>query len=120
MRPDGTCHAFLPHVSGRHAMYRTIPDHAIPQIDGRHIGAYRVISAISRGGTSSVYLGEHRVTGERVALKMLDAFYAGYGELVHRLLGERELASRVRHAGLIGIREAGRTPEGVPYVVMPY
>ena len=79
-----------------------------------------MISAISHGGTSSVYLGEHRVTGERVAIKMLDAFYAGYGELVHRLLGERELASRVRHAGLIDIMGAGRTSDGVPYVVMAY
>jgi serine/threonine-protein kinase len=107
-------------VAPRHVTHRTNPDHATWEIDAGRIGAYRVISAISHGGTSSVYLGEHRVTGERVAIKMLDAFYAGYGELVHRLLGERELASRVRHAGLIDIRGAGQTPDGVPYVMMAY
>ena len=81
---------------------------------------YRVVSEIARGGTSTVYLGQHVATGAPVAIKALDAFYVGHSEMVHRLLGEYELAQRVRHPGLLEIRCADQTSHGIPYVVMEY
>jgi serine/threonine protein kinase len=99
---------------------RTIPDHASKRIDEARLEDYGVLAEIAHGGTSTVYLGEHRATGERVAIKALDAFYVGHSEMVHRLLGEHDLAQRVRHPGLLDIRCANETAQGIPYLVMEY
>jgi len=99
---------------------RTIPDHASKRIDEARLEDYGVLAEIAHGGTSTIYLGEHRATGERVAIKALDAFYVGHSEMVHRLLCEHDLARRVRHPGLLDIRCANETAHGIPYLVMEY
>ena len=104
----------------RRPISRTIPDHASRCIEDARLEAYGVLGEIARGGMSTIYLGEDRATGERVAIKALDAFYVGHSDLVHRLLGEHELAKRARHPGLIDIRCAEQTLDGVPYLVMEY
>lgn len=99
---------------------RTIPDHASRRIEDASLEAYGVIGEIARGGMSTIYLGEDRATGERVAIKALDSYHVGHSDLVHRLLAEHELARRARHPGLIEIRCADQTAHGVPYLVMEY
>jgi len=84
------------------------------------LGGYHVIAQLARGGTAGVYLAEHAVTGERVALKVLDPFFCDNAELVQRLLAERAISERVCHAGLLDVRLAGRSAGGVPYLVMEY
>lgn len=107
-------------MSRRRHTHRTISDHAITRIDDVGLDAYGVVAELARGGTSTVYLGEHRATGERVAIKALDAFYVGHSEMVHRLLAEHELSRRVRHPGLLEILRADQTRHGIPYLVMEY
>jgi serine/threonine protein kinase len=85
--------------------------------EGR-IGIYRVLAPLARGGTAGVYLAEHAVTGERVALKVLDPFFCDSDEIAHRLLAERTISEHVQHEGLLDVRLAGRSASGVPYVVM--
>lgn len=51
---------------------------------GLNIGKYRVTEYLGRGGFSLVFLGEHRDTGELVALKMGDS--SGGGRFVDRLV----------------------------------
>jgi serine/threonine protein kinase len=84
------------------------------------IGSYVVIAPLARGGTASVYLAEHEATGERVALKVLDPFFCENPELVRRLLAERAISERVRHDGLLEVRLADLSADGVPYTVMEY
>lgn len=84
------------------------------------LGNYSVIAPLARGGTAGVYLAEHLSTGERVALKVLDPFYAEQDEIVGRLLTERTISERVRHAGLVDVLVADRSATGVPYLVMEY
>ncbi len=81
---------------------------------------YRVVSELAHGGMSTVYLGEDQVTGERVAIKALDAYYVGQSDMVMRLLGEQDLASRAHHPALLEIRAAGQTRDGLPYLVMEF
>jgi serine/threonine protein kinase len=107
-------------MNRRRQTSRTIPDHATRCIGDSGLEGYGVIAEIARGGMSTIYLGENRATGERVAIKALDAFHVNHSDLVHRLLGEHDLAQRVRHPGLIDIRCAEQTPHGVPYLVMEY
>lgn len=107
-------------MTRQRGFFRTIPDHARPRIDEARLDVYRVLAELARGGTSTVYLGQHLATGERVAIKALDTFYLGHSDMVQRLLGEHELARRVRHPGLLEIRSADQSPQGIPYVVMEY
>jgi serine/threonine-protein kinase len=107
-------------MTRRRQTNRTIPDHVSRRIEDAGLESYGVIAEIARGGMSTIYLGEDRATGERVAIKALDAYYVGHSDLVHRLLGEHELAKRASHPGLIEIRCAEQTSHGVPYLVMEY
>src|SRR5215203_3849153 len=84
------------------------------------IGSYRVLAPLARGGTAGVYLAESCVTGERVALKVLDPFFCENAEIAERLLAEHDISERVRHPGLLDVLHAGRSDNGVPYIAMEY
>lgn len=84
------------------------------------LGSYTVIAALARGGTAGVYLAEHAITEERVALKILDPFYCENPDVVARLLAERTVSERARHTGLLDILAGDTSPSGVPYLVMEY
>ena len=83
-------------------------------------GDYHVLAELARGGTSSVYLGEHRVTKQRVALKVIAPYHSHRAELVRRLLAERNVTHRVRHAGLLDILVASHSETGTAFLVMDY
>jgi serine/threonine protein kinase len=83
-------------------------------------GEFEVIAPLARGGMGGVYLAVHHVTGERVALKVLDPQFASHPEVVARLRAERAMASRAQHPGLVEIRASRTTPDGVPYLVMEF
>ncbi|HEY4243318.1 MAG TPA: serine/threonine-protein kinase [Kofleriaceae bacterium] len=85
-----------------------------------HIGPYGIIATLGRGGSAGVYLAEHCTTRERVALKVIDRFYADHDDMVARLFAEREVSRRARHAGLIAVSDAGYSDGGAPYIVMEY
>jgi eukaryotic-like serine/threonine-protein kinase len=84
------------------------------------LGSYDVVAPLARGGTAGVYLAEHAVTKERVALKVLDPYYCQHPEIVERLLAERTVSQCARHAGLLDIQFADTSAHGVPYLVMEY
>jgi serine/threonine-protein kinase len=69
---------------------------------------------------AGVYLAVHALTGERVALKVLDPQFVHNDEVVERLLAERRLSSRTDHPGIVEIHGAGWTTDRVPYLVMEY
>jgi serine/threonine protein kinase len=99
---------------------------AAPVVDARctppehRFGEYHLIAPLGRGGTAGVYLAEHGATGELVAVKVLDPLLCDDAEIARRLLAERAVSERVRHAGLLDVRHAGRSGDGVPYLVMEY
>lgn len=81
------------------------------------LGPYHLIAQLARGGTSSVYLGQHVGSGERVALKVLAAGYRNDPEMVARLLREREVADHAQHPGLLTIHGADIARD-TPYLIM--
>lgn len=91
-----------------------------PPIIDDMFGAYRVIAPLGRGASAEVYLGQHCVTGERVAIKVLDRRYCHHGEIAARLLGEHAIASLCRHPGLLETHDAGYNDLGIAYVVMEF
>ncbi len=83
-------------------------------------GSYELIAPLATGGMGGVYLASHVTSGERVALKVLDPLFANHAEVVSRLYSERTISVRATHPGLVHIRDAARTSDGVPYLVMEY
>jgi serine/threonine-protein kinase len=81
---------------------------------------FDVLAPLARGGMGGVYLAVHALTGERVALKVLDPQFVHNEEVVERLLAERTLSSRTDHPGIVEIHGAGWTTDRVPYLVMEY
>jgi serine/threonine protein kinase len=86
----------------------------------KRFGDYELIAPLATGGMGGVYLAKHATTGEHVALKVLDPLFANHTEVVTRLYSERTISIRATHPGLVQIREAARSSDGVPYLVMEY
>ena len=95
---------------------------AKPASDGgtiEHVGHYRLIEELGRGGQAVVYLAEDTQIGRRVALKLLHATVAMPKETLDRFRREAEVAARLQHPGICSIYEAGEL-DGVPFIAMQY
>jgi len=66
-------------------------------LPGTHVGAYRVLEEIGRGGMGVVYLAEDVRLGRHVALKALPAAVAMHPELRERLRREARAAATISH-----------------------
>lgn len=86
-----------------------------------HIGAYRVLREIGRGGMGAVYLAERSDDAfeKRVAIKVLKRGM-DTEEIVRRFQTERRILARLEHPNIAALFDAGTTPDGLPYFVMEY
>ena len=86
-------------------------------------GRYRLLKQLGRGASAIVYLAEDALSGEQVAMKVLDdapsndAEAAMYAERFFHT--ESQLAGRLRHPHVVSILDAGIS-DGLRYVVMDY
>jgi len=90
-------------------------------VEGRLLGAYRLIREIGRGGMGLVYLAE-RADGRfemNVAIKVLPL---GMGNHAHRsrFRAERRILAQLDHPGIARLVDAGVTRDALPYFVMEY
>jgi serine/threonine protein kinase len=87
-----------------------VPNLAGEPSGGRHIGDYSVQRELGRGGMGAVYLAEHDLTHEKVAMKELLITAAADPIAVQRFLQEGAVMSRLTHPNIVGVRgiiEAG-------------
>lgn len=82
------------------------------------LGSYDMVRMIASGGMSAVYLGQHQVTGARVALKVLDPQFAARREMIDRLLAELEVSRRIDHPAVVKVLAGERTRDGLPFLVL--
>ncbi len=118
--PAGISNARTLFVSRSRNPSATLPLPESSSLRDCRLGAYALISLLARGGMAGVYLAEHIPTGTRVALKLLDPFYADRTDIVDRFLFEQVVARGARHPGLVEITHASLSSSGVPYLVMEY
>jgi serine/threonine-protein kinase len=93
-----------------------------PPLDCRdqHIGSYRLIAEIGRGGMGVVYRAE-RADGafeHEVAIKLL-AMSPGPGKL-ERFRQEQQVLASLNHPNIARLYDGGVTNDGRPYLVMEY
>jgi serine/threonine protein kinase len=85
---------------------------------GSLAGEYLLQAVIGVGGHGAVYQAEHRILGQRVALKVLHAHLNDKEEMLQRFVREAQLINRIRHPNIVDIYDFGVLPDGSPYYVM--
>jgi eukaryotic-like serine/threonine-protein kinase len=72
---------------------------------GTTVGAYEIVSFISRGGMGEVYLAHDRRLGRKVALKILPSSFTKNQDRLRRFEQEARAASALNHPNIITIYE---------------
>ena len=90
-------------------------------VEGRRIGAYRIVRQVGRGGMSRVFLAD-RADGEfeaQVAVKLLRP---GLDSEIdqQRFRAERQILASLTHPNIARLLDGGVTDDGLPYLVMEY
>ena len=90
-------------------------------MNGRRLGAWKIVRAIGRGGMGTVYEAQ-RDDGaytQRAALKLIRG--SADSPLARaRFLRERQLLAQLRHPHIASLLDGGFTTDGEPYFVMDY
>ncbi len=88
---------------------------------GRHLGAYKILSEIGRGGMGTVYLAE-RADGQfrkSVAIKLVRPDL-DVEDSVQRFRNERQVLADLEHPNIARLLDGGVTEAGFPYVVIEH
>src|SRR2546423_15662170 len=84
----------------------------------RSVGLYQTIGFLGSGGSAEVHLARHRGTRQLVAIKFLHAFVTSQ-KAQKSFAREARMLGRLRHPGIIRVRDAGFY-KTQPYFVMDY
>ncbi len=88
-------------------------------------GEYELLDLLGRGGMATVYLARHRVTGRRVALKLVapgdleHLSHRARGAVQRRLLREARAVSTIRHPNVVEFVDSGLIGGSV-FIVMEH
>jgi serine/threonine protein kinase/tetratricopeptide (TPR) repeat protein len=88
---------------------------AAPDLVGKQIGPYRILSLLGRGGMGTVYKARDSRLERDVAIKLLDALTEG--TLRVRFEREARAASALNHPNICSVYDVGEF-EGHPFLVM--
>jgi serine/threonine protein kinase len=81
-------------------------------------GYYQIQRLLGEGGMGAVYEAVHRMTGRRVAIKMLRPELAERVDLQGRFFNEARTTSFLDHPGIVRVFDVARTDDGAAYMVM--
>lgn len=111
---DETADAFIVDVVSDEAATLTAPD-----LDGRVLGAWRILEQLGEGGMGAVYLAE-RSDGEYEARAAIKLVRGGVPDarLTERFRAERQILAGLSHPGVAKLLDGGTTEDGTPYLVM--
>jgi serine/threonine protein kinase len=83
-------------------------------------GRYEIIEIIKSGGMGTVYKARQLLMNRIVAIKMLHISMLANAGALKRFRLEAQAVSRLGMPNILTIYDFGLTPEGQPYMVMPY
>lgn len=86
---------------------------------GGHIGPYKVISLLGRGGMGEVYLAEDSRLDRRVAIKVLPSAFTRDTNRLRRFEREAKAASGLNHPNILTIHEIGHA-DSARYIVSEF
>jgi eukaryotic-like serine/threonine-protein kinase len=79
---------------------------------------YRVEEILGRGGMGVVVRARHISLDEVVAIKVMHDDTSANGEMCKRFVREARAAAKLRSKHVVRVRDVGKMPDGVPYMVM--
>jgi tRNA A-37 threonylcarbamoyl transferase component Bud32 len=89
----------------------------VPQVIANR---FRVECEIGKGGMGTVYRATHLGLDRAVAVKVLKREFAADPEVADRFMREARTMARLRHPRAAIIFDAGRLPDGRPFIVMEH
>jgi len=89
---------------------------AVTSSDPPHLGAFRCVRLLGRGGMGEVWEAEDLTLGRTVALKVLRDSWRATDTQIQRFQREAQAASRVQHSGIVAVYQTG-DHDGRPYIV---
>ena len=93
-------------------------DNHVPET---HLGPYRIVGTLGRGGMGTVYLAEQDQAGiaRKVAVKVINRGLDG-DEALRRFRVERQVLARLEHPHIARLYDGGETADGRPFLAMEY
>ncbi|MBU0754206.1 MAG: serine/threonine protein kinase, partial [Planctomycetes bacterium] len=79
----------------------------IEALIGTDLGHYRIVEEICRGSMGVVFEGYHRLTDQRVAIKVLPPHISGKDKVIRRFLREAESVAKLNHPHIVKIYDIG-------------
>lgn len=98
------------------------PDH-LPgtNLIGAKIGAYEVVRLVGAGGMGEVYLAECPAGRYPIQAAVKTVRWGLISDdILRRFSREQRILDRLKHPGIAQLREAGTTPDGVPFLLMDF
>jgi serine/threonine protein kinase len=102
---------------GRPHRRRSTPK--VDEIDVALALPFRSVELQAHGGMALVYRAYDPVLRRSVAVKVLRPALARHDAIVAGFAAERDVASRLRHPGIVAVHDSGAV-HGVPYLVMDW
>src|SRR6476659_650037 len=93
----------------------------VSEVEATHVGPYRLVRELGRGGMGTVYLAERddQHYKSTVAIKLvrpgMDTDF-----VLARFRRERQTLARLQHPNVARLLDGGTTSNGLPYIVMEY
>ncbi len=84
----------------------------------QRIDRYEILGVLGHGGFGTVYRARHVVLATEVALKVLAPQHSTEPGMVDRFLREAQTAAGVGNPHIVGVSDAGVTPDGRPFLAM--
>ncbi|HEY8563485.1 MAG TPA: protein kinase [Pyrinomonadaceae bacterium] len=99
----------------------TTAEKELDALQGRVIGAYRLLREIGRGGMGAVYLAERAdgIFKTKAAVKLIKRGM-DTDSILKRFRNERQILAALNHPNVARLLDGGTTPDGLPYFVMEY
>ena len=95
-------------------------DRANQLIDKVIAARYKIIALLGLGSMGAVYLGQHVISGKRVAVKVLHPSMLGIPEIVARFEREAMAAAHLEHPNVATAHDYGRTEDGGFFLTLEY
>ncbi len=86
----------------------------------KHIGPYRIIKLIGKGGFANVYLGEHVYLKRLTAIKVLSVGPGLSSSDLEKFVSEARHITKLEHPNIIQVFDFGVDPHNEPYLAMGY
>ncbi|MGH9835315.1 MAG: protein kinase domain-containing protein, partial [Blastocatellia bacterium] len=120
LRYDGAAESFIEGNALAFEARRLEPDElsqTAPQLlPGQHIGAYKILALLGRGGMGVVYRARDERLRRDVAIKVLPASLAHDADRLLRFRQEAQATSALNHPNILTVHDVG-IHEDVPYIV---